>query len=270
MVPRVKCDLPVHPITFSSSWTHLYDIPLADPDFGCPGRVDILLGVDVFTAALLHGRRVGPSGTPVAFETVFGWVLAGSTDQSTSEPVALSHHTFVTADDDLLRRFWEIEENTKHKTNLSPEERSVVQHFEMSHRRAPDGRFIVPLPKKPHAPPFGESRSHAVRRFLSLEHSLHAAGEFETFNSAMLEYFEMKHAEPIPTADLNKSPQNVFYLPMHAVRKESSTTTKLRAVFDVSAKSSSNVSLNDIPLVGPTIHSSFVDVLLRSDFIESH
>ena len=76
VVPRVTCDLPVHLITFSPSWTHLYDIPLADPDFGCPGRVDILLGVDVFTAALLHGRRVGPSGTPVAFETVFGWALA--------------------------------------------------------------------------------------------------------------------------------------------------------------------------------------------------
>ena len=263
VVPRVTCDLPVHPVIFSSTWTHLYDIPLADPDFGRPGRVDILLGVDVFTAALLHGRQVGPPGTPVAFETVFGWVLAGSTDQSTSGPVITSHHAFVTADDDLLRRFWEIEENTKHETNLSPEERSVVEHFEMSHRHSPDGRFIVPLPKKPHAPPLGESRSHAVRRFLSLERSLRASGDFEMFNSVMQEYFEMEHAEPVPTADLDKALQNVFYLPMHAVRKESSTTTKLRAVFDASAKSSSNVSLNDILLVGPTIHSSLIDVLLR-------
>ena len=51
---------------------------------------------------------------------------------------------------------------------------------------------------------------------------------------------------------------------MHAVKKESSTTTKIRAVFDASAKSSSNVSLNDIILlVGPTIHSSLIEVLLR-------
>ena len=50
---------------------------------------------------------------------------------------------------------------------------------------------------------------------------------------------------------------------MHAVKKESSTTTKVRAVFDASAKSSSNASLNDTLLVGPTIHSSLVDVLLR-------
>ena len=50
---------------------------------------------------------------------------------------------------------------------------------------------------------------------------------------------------------------------MHAVKKESSTTTKIRAVFDASAKSSSNTSLNDILLVGPMVHSPLIDVLLR-------
>ena len=46
-------------------------------------------------------------------------------------------------------------------------------------------------------------------------------------------------------------------------RKNLSTTTKIRAVFDTSAKSSSGVSLNDTLLVGPTVHPSLVDVLLR-------
>ena len=101
-----------------------------------------------------------------------------------------------------------------------------------------------------------------MRRFLLLERSLRAKGEFEAFDSVMQEYFDMKHAEPVPTADLDKPPQNVFYLPMHAVKKESSSTMKIRAVFDASAKSSSNVSLNDILLVGPTVHSSLIDVLL--------
>ena len=194
---------------------------------------------------------------------MFGWVLAGSTNQSAPDSVVTTHHAFITSGDDLLRNFWEIEENTRHESNLSPEERSVVQHFQRNHRRAPDGRFIVPLPKKPHVPSLGESRSHAVRRFLSLERSLRAKNEFETFDSVMQEYLDLKHAEPVPTADLDNSTHNVFYLPMHAVKKESSTTTKIRAVFDASAKSSSNVSLNDILLVGPTVHSSLIDVLLR-------
>lgn len=50
---------------------------------------------------------------------------------------------------------------------------------------------------------------------------------------------------------------------MHAVRKDSSTTTKIRAVFDASVKSSSGVSLNDTLMVGPTVHPSLTDVLIR-------
>ncbi len=60
----------------------------------------------------------------------------------------------------------------------------------------------------------------------------------------MQEYIEMKHAETVPVVDLQKPSRSIFYLPMHAVRKEQSTTTKIRAVFDASAKSSSGVSLN--------------------------
>ena len=48
-----------------------------------------------------------------------------------------------------------------------------------------------------------------------------------------------------------------------AVVKASSTTTKVRAVFDASAKSASGVSLNDQLLVGPTVHAALVDVLLQ-------
>ena len=51
-------------------------------------------------------------------------------------------------------------------------------------------------------------------------------------------------------------------MPMHAVYKHSSTTTKTRVVFDASAKSSSGISLNDTLMVGPTLHSSLTDVLL--------
>ena len=62
---------------------------------------------------------------------------------------------------------------------------------------------------------------------------------------------------------MDKPPAEVFYLLMHAVYKESSTTTKVRAVFDASAKSSTGVSLNDILLIGPTIHPPLIDVQLR-------
>ena len=54
-----------------------------------------------------------------------------------------------------------------------------------------------------------------------------------------------------------------YYMPMHVVTNVSSVTTRMLVVFDASAKSTSGTSLNDHFLVGPTVHSSLVDVLLR-------
>ena len=53
---------------------------------------------------------------------------------------------------------------------------------------------------------------------------------------------------------------------MHAVRKEHSTTPKVRVVFDASAKAATGTSLNDTLLVGPTIHPPLIDILLKFRF----
>lgn len=54
-----------------------------------------------------------------------------------------------------------------------------------------------------------------------------------------------------------------YYLPHHAVFKESSTSTKLRVVFDASAKTDTNVSLNDALLKGPCIKEESVSIMAR-------
>ena len=52
-------------------------------------------------------------------------------------------------------------------------------------------------------------------------------------------------------------------MPIHAVYKASSTSTKVRAVFDASAKSTTQVSLNDLLAVGPTIQPTLDQILLK-------
>ena len=110
VVPKVTCDLPTHPVPFNSKWDHLIDLTLADPEFGTPGRIDVLLGVDIFVEALCHGRRKGPSGSPIALETIFGWVICGKVESDIPQFSVAAHHTLVESGDDILRKFWEIEE----------------------------------------------------------------------------------------------------------------------------------------------------------------
>ncbi|XP_018401191.1 PREDICTED: uncharacterized protein LOC108778481 [Cyphomyrmex costatus] len=52
-------------------------------------------------------------------------------------------------------------------------------------------------------------------------------------------------------------------MPHHAVIKESSYTTKLRIVFDASVRTSSNLSLNDVVIVRPTIQAKLFTHLVR-------
>ena len=121
----------------------------------------------------------------------------------------------------------------------------------------------MPLPIKSDVTPLGELITSTVKRFETLECSLRAKSQLEQFLGVVHEYFYLGHVEPIPQADLKKALQEVFYLPMHAMRKESSTTIKLRVVFDTSAKTKSGTSLNDVLLVGPTVHSPLLDVLMK-------
>ena len=59
---------------------------------------------------------------------------------------------------------------------LSSEERTVLPHFKSQHSHTDTGRFIVPLSIKSDLGVLGELRFQAVRRFFSLERSLHAKG----------------------------------------------------------------------------------------------
>ena len=45
---QITTKLPIMPGPFDLNWKHLTRLRLADPEFGTPGHVDILLGLDVF------------------------------------------------------------------------------------------------------------------------------------------------------------------------------------------------------------------------------
>ncbi|BET01615.1 Pao retrotransposon peptidase [Nesidiocoris tenuis] len=69
----------------------------------------------------------------------------------------------------------------------------------------------------------------------------------------------MKLVDP---SDENSQP--TYYVPHHPVFKETSSTTKLRVVFDFSCRSAEGLSLNDISMVGPIIQDFLYTHLIRA------
>ena len=158
------------------------------------------------------------------WKLVYRWVLCGSTESIPAITTVCSHLAIsqppTESYDDLLKHFWELQETDQ--PNYTKEEEAVVKHFEKGHVRTPEGRFVVPLPRKPDIGPLGESRSQAIRRFRHLEQSLHQKNKFHEVDVVIQVYLSMEHAEPVPTQDLDKSECKVYL-----VYKESSTTTKV-------------------------------------------
>jgi hypothetical protein len=259
VLPRITSFLPAESCD-KSNWPHLNGLVLADPDFNKPGSIDLLLGSDVFWNLLQDGRRSGPSNAPVALRSTLGWLVAGNVDSSSKK---LHVHVADVNLDSRLQQFWELEAVPVHRS-MSVEEEQCESHFATNHTRDATGRFTVAIPWKSPPPNIGFSRDMALRRFKSLEKRLAVQPKYrEQYVDFMREYHTLGHMEVVPEEEIALPQNPTFFIPHHFVLKEDSTTTKLRVVFDASAKSSSGNSLNDAMMVGPTLQDNLVEIITR-------
>ncbi|XP_055838413.1 uncharacterized protein LOC129906619 [Episyrphus balteatus] len=84
----------------------------------------------------------------------------------------------------------------------------------------------------------------------------------EEYNKVLKEYVSLKHMSFVPPCSLNLSSPH-FYLPHHAVVKPDSASTKVRVVFNASASTHKEISLNDILYSGPALQNDLQTILLR-------
>ena len=267
----VTCDLPPQAVEQILDLPHIMGLQLADPEYHTPGRIDILLGAEMAPKVMVKLLlRDGLPSQPIAQATHFGWVISGPVTRRdpNSLPMTSNYHQTPilqteTQMEPLLRGFWKSEETEPEEPPLSTIEEQVEEHFSKTVTYIPaESRYKVTLPKHSTITTLGDSRPQAISRYLSNEKFILRRNIWGPFQKVMTEYFSMDHAEEVPAADLLSKPQFYMYLPMHAVFKDSSTTTKIRVVFDGSAATSTGLSLNKALMVGPTIQPTLSTILL--------
>ena len=138
-----------------------------------------------------------------------------------------------------------------------------IMHFQDTCTKDAHGQYVMSLPRHTPPPKLGKSRETALQRYLSNERSLCKVGQWETFHQGVQKYLDLGHAELVPARELTLPAASTFYLPMHGVVKDSSTTMKLRIVFDDSARSSTRVLLNDALLSGPSLYPLLSTIIRR-------
>lgn len=162
-------------------------------------------------------------------------------------------------------RFWQIERAERQNTR-TPEERICEGYFAQTYERNSEGRFIVTMPTRPELlQKLGDSKDIALKRFMTLERKLNRDSELKReYTKFMHEYLSLHHMRELRSnAALTQESSVKYYLPHHCMIKETSTTTRLRVVFDASSQTTSGIALNDALLVGPILQQELFCILLR-------
>ena len=251
-----------------------FGITISDrPGMAEDSAIQVVIGLDLLPSLFLPVSRRINCGL-FAHKTKLGWTLWGN--RTINSRVSGSSSNFASVlfvgsdpveDNDLvMKSLWDLE-----GVGIRSEEVKVSEHPLLTRFREEvslvDGRYEVSLPwmsgRVLHCSNFRASE----RRYLHLEKKLKndpmlCEGYREVFRSYVTENI----VEVVPENELlleNSADTRIFYLPHRPVVKETSSSSKVRPVFDGSARNSESVSLNDCLETGPSLIPDLVSVLLR-------
>ena len=252
----------------SLTHAHLRGLTLADYSVGDDDvMVDILVGSDQYWH-LVTGRVVREEDGPTAIQTKLGWVLSGPLHGATQieqqrnnlvtthvlktavNPVNITNESL----DGNMRRFWDLE-------SLGIRPRSVYEEFQ-ERITFENNKYEVDLPWKVPHPPLPDNYDLSVKRLTNLLKRLHQDPEvLREYDSVIREQLRKGIVEVVEKPGEGEVGKT-HYLPHHAVIRRDKATTKLRVVYDASARSD-GAALNDCLYTGPPLVENIFDILLR-------
>ena len=271
-------------VTMKQQWNHLKDIPF--PHLAEKRVIDVLLGSDYYHLMFPMQEIRGQEDEPAARLCPLGWTAIGRIGKSTHPKGTSSAntgylHTFhsqilytdivstsMKPDEDLnatLKRFWDLETvgivaQSQEQIELTPLEKVARKKVEQSLTYSGD-RYEVAVSWKHKRPNLPNNRQMAERRLQLVEKKLmkdtHLANAYQ---GVIDDYLKKEYIRVVPPSE--PQPESEWFLPHFPVVRPDRETTKVRIVFDASAKLSEK-SLNTEALPGPKLQSNIFDILVR-------
>lgn len=251
---------------------HLETLELADDfDNECDDSIDILIGSDHYWN-IVEGDTIRGQSGPIAVSSKLGWLLSGPGGESVENNNTVSNlvisgerdYQFCSNENDqllnTLKNFWETE-----TIGIKEEVEESIDNSFIKDLSYDGKRYVVGLPWKEEKEPIPSEYQLCHNRLNSLHHKLKRDPELlREYDQIIKEQLQMGIIEEVPIQADDQFSENVHYLPHHAVLRRDRETTKVRIVYDGSAKSPGiNYSLNDCLQVGPNLIPQLFDVLVK-------
>lgn len=260
--------------------THLQGLELADISIAETGQqdIDVLIGSDYYFD-IVSGDVIRGSGGPVAVSSMFGWVLSGPTSAEESrekvtttnliierpELMTLSPCDIHSENDELcnaLQKFWDTE-SLGVREEPPASQTDGKEFLESIHFDETEGRYEVGLPWKESLVPASNEYELCVTRLRQLHSRLKKNKELlKDYDNVINDQINSGIIEAVPELDDDQAPMH--FLPHHGVIRSDRETTKLRVVFDGSAKSDkSTASINECLEKGPNLVPHLFDIVVK-------
>ena len=266
-VPAICQQLTCHPlVNYRDVYPHLSGLEFAEePEDNQELHVDVLVGSDHYWDLITGRVRRGSDG-PVAIDTKLGWVLSGpiSIPGHTDTSLNLMTHALLSNSqlieeqtlNETMKSFWELE-----SFGIPDIDRSLYDEL-CGTIKFQDGRYEVQLPWKTPRRDLPSNYELSLKRLRGLLRRLrHDPDVFREYDAIIKTQLQQGIVEPVDNLEPADVP-GVHYLPHHAVIRRDKTTTKLRIVYDASAKTI-GPSLNDCLDPGPKFDQKILDILSR-------
>ena len=261
-VPLICEPLSNQPIALATnSYAKLASLELADYAYGDEAlEIDMLVGSDQLLERLLTstmalqlstldwaGYYLDQSHQASSVNLISTHVLAVDVYQPQEEKQDL---------DSQLKKFWDLE-----SMGINPEECSVYDEFEKEIIYK-NNRYEIALPWKQSHPSLPDNYELALRRLNGLLRRLKQMPHIlNQYDSVIRDQLKRGIVEVVDQSEVTPYIQT-HYLSHHAVLREDKATTKLRIVYDASAKTC-GPSLNDCLYTGPKFGLSIMEIILR-------
>ena len=280
VVPQISGNIHRVPIKLDNKFTIQRKYKLADtlPTHAESSTIGILIGSDYYNDVMTTEKIKIQEGLYV-LNSKFGRIITGKTKTNekikensmlimthSSSKILPDLHQFTTTDDSLstppnIEELWKLE-----TIGITPpdkvEDSDVMDHFNKSVYKE-DNRYQVAWPWRTEEPNLPENYELCMGRLKSLYKRLEDKPSLlEKYDSIIKDQLKKGIIETI--SEDSTQGERKHYIPHHAVLTPEKDSTKVRIVYDASAKTKkSNLSLNECLHRGPVILEDLCGLLMR-------
>ena len=236
-------------------YQHLNEVKLNETETKKSLPIHVVLGSGEYAQVKTQERpRVGNEGEPIAELTKLGWFVMSPGTEFDEAKMLLTQTS--QADYEALCRLdvLGLEDKSEH------DQLTVYEEFKEQLNRSPEGWYETGLPWRGNHPPLKDDREGSLRRLTDLQKRLKKRDLTELYAAVIEDQIQQGIVEEAPPQVMGVE----FYISHKEVIRESAATTKLRVVYDASAKPSpQDPSLNDCLNPGPPLQNKMWEVLVR-------